>query len=77
MADELKNGAPLPQIVIIGDFNIMRSLPPQYIDQLIKSADGCYEIIKRTSVEARALHDYIYRYVLRILPYKRCVSRMV
>lgn len=77
LADEIKNGAPLPQIMIFNDFHVMSSIPFLYIDQLIKDTDGCYEVIKRPSVGVHTLQDFKFRHILRILPYKRCLNRMI
>ena len=77
--EEFQNGAPLPQIIIVGDLGILRSdsLLHMYIDQLIKSADGCYEAVSKHQFHMMELHEYKYRHILRILPYKRCLDRMI
>lgn len=69
----------MPQVIIVGDLGILKydSLLHMYIKQLIKSSDGCYEAVSKHQFWMMELHEYKYRHILRILPYKRCLKRLI
>ena len=75
--DQFKSGGPLPQVLILSPFSPFPSLEPQYIDILNEASGDCYEKITQIQFHIHSLHKYSYRTVLRMIPYKRCRSRLI
>jgi len=77
LIDQFKHNGPLPQLLILTPFGIFDGLEKYYIEGVIEASGGCYEVASKQQYHMRALHEYAYRYTLRMIPYKRCRARLI
>jgi hypothetical protein len=82
MINEIANGAPLPQVLIIGDdftfTNYYMSVMHLQFDALIEASGGCYELHSTYEYMYKDSYtNHCYKYLFRILPHDRCLKRMV